>query len=68
MAFWNGCCQVDLNLRIPWRAAESMSMEIWVAGTLNEIFIRSCYTRSKTPFFVIAPSCTPHSTCINIGF
>ena len=46
---------------------KNTNMDIWVIGTLNELFIRSFYTRinfqnkvvrCKTPFFVISPVCT----------
>ena len=40
-------------------------MEIWLAGTLNQLFIRGSYTgivgnSGKTPFFVNDQFCTPH--------
>ena len=52
---------------------ESMNMDIWVVGTLNQLFIGSSQTETKfqkhkvvtdkTPFFVIGPFCTHHSIC-----
>ena len=45
-----------------------MNMDIWVVGTLNQLFMRGSYTfkkhttvSGKNPFFVIGPFCTPHS-------
>ena len=50
---------------------KSMNIDIWVVGTLNQLFIRGSYTKlnfwknkvvsGKTPFFVIGPFCTPYS-------
>ena len=55
-----------------------MNMDIWVIGTLNNLFIRGFHTqikysknkvvRDKTPLFVIGPFCIRNSICINIGF
>ena len=51
-------------------------MDIWVAGTSNQPFIRGFKTEinsrnrvvtGKPPFFVIDPFCTPESFCLNIG-
>ena len=46
---------------------------IWVADTLNHLFITSSYKTSKAigdknKFLVIGPLCTPHSICLTIGF
>lgn len=46
---------------------------IWVADTLNHLFITSSYKTSKAigdknQFLVIGPLCTPHSICLTIGF
>ena len=52
---------------------------IWVVDTLSQVFITGCYCQinvlknkvvrgKKSPFFVIGPSCTPHSICLHIGF
>ena len=48
--------------------AKSLNMDIWVIGTLNQIFIRNSYTQiffsentvviGISPFFVIDPICT----------
>ena len=53
-------------------------MDIWVIGTLNNLFIRGFHTQikysknkvvsDKTPLFVIGPFCIRNSICINIGF
>ena len=55
-----------------------MGMDIWVVSNLNQLFIRTSYTKinfsrnkvvsDKAPFFVIGKSCTPHSICYNIEF
>ena len=51
-------------------------MEIWVAGTSNQLFIQGFKTEinsknrvvtGKTPFFAINPFCTPNYFCLNIG-
>ena len=58
---------------------ESMKMDIWVVRTLNQLFIRGSQTETKfskknklvtgkTLFVVIAPFCTHHSICLNVGF
>ena len=52
-------------------------MDIWVAGTSNQLVIRGFETQKtqknkvvtgKTPFFVIDPFSTPDTFCLNIGF
>ena len=35
---------------------------------LKENFRKNKVVTGKTPFFVIGPSCTPNSSCLNIGF
>ena len=50
---------------------KDITMDIWVVGTSNQIFVRNSYTETnfqkhklvtgKIPFFVIGPFCTPHS-------
>ena len=48
-------------------------MRIWVIGALNQLFIRGFYPiqlakklrSAKYAFFVIDPSCTPYSICLN---
>ena len=55
-----------------------MNMDIWVIGTLNQIFIRnSCSQRKfsedtvvsgKAPFFVIGPSCTTLQFVLKLTF
>ena len=54
-----------------------MNMDIWVVGTLNQLFevvaLKLNFQKNKvgigkTPFFVIGPFCTPHSIWLNIGF
>ena len=57
---------------------KSMYMDIWVVGTLSQLFIRvlilklsflkSTIVSGKTPLFEIGPFYTPHSTGLNIGF
>ena len=58
--------------------AKSLNMHIWEIGALNQLFTRGSYTElniqkdwvvwDKSAFFVISPSCTPRSICLNIGF
>ena len=59
--------------------SKSMSMDIWVIGTSNRLFIRDTrflhwnkifekIVTGKTQFFVIDPFCTPHSIWRNINF
>ena len=53
-------------------------MDIWVAATSNQLFLRGFKTgknfqknkivTGKTPLFVIGPFCSYHSICLNIGF
>ena len=55
---------------------KSMNMDIWVFGTLNQLFIRGFHTRikfsknkvvsGKSLSFVIGPFCTPHSIYLNV--
>ena len=54
-----------------------MNMDIWVVGTLNQLFIvlklkqnfqKNKKVIGKTSFFVIDPFCTHHSICLNIVF
>ena len=57
---------------------KSMNMDIWVVGTLNQLFIgifklkqnfqKNKVVTGKTPFFVIGPFCTHRSIYLNIGF
>ena len=59
---------------------KSMNMDIWVVGTLNQLFVTDSYTEKKkfpkrskavtgkTAFIVIGPLCAPHSFCLNNGF
>ena len=56
-------------------------MDIWVIGSLNQLFSRGFYSRikfskrkqkqqlvrGKNPLFVISPFGTPCSICLNIG-
>ena len=52
-----------------------MNTDIWVIGTLNQLFVRGSYNEikfsknkvvsGKTPLFVIGPFCNPHSICLN---
>ena len=61
-----------------WVLTESMNMVIWVVCTLNQLFIRHCYTQikfskkkkqvsGKIPFFLTGAFCKPHSVCLNTG-
>ena len=51
-------------------------MEIWVVGTLNQLFIKkkkqsfpkNKVVTGKTPFFAIGQFGTHHSICLNMGF
>ena len=53
-------------------------MNIWVLGTLNQLFIKvlileqnfqkNKVATGKTAFFVIGPFCTPHSICLRGQF
>ena len=64
----------------PWNKTQvptkSMNVDIWVTGTLIQLFIRGSTTQIEfprklcgiTPFFLIGPFCTPHSMCLHIGF
>ena len=55
-----------------------MNMDIWVVGTLNQLFVRvpklkqifqkNKVVTGKAPFFAIGPFCTHHSICLNTGF
>ena len=55
-----------------------MNIDIWVAGTSNQLFIRGSHTETKfskngavtgkTLFFAKGRFCTSRSTCLNIGF
>ena len=53
---------------------ESMNMSIWVAGTLNQVFVRGSETETivsvtgKTPIFVIGPILYSPFYLFNIGF
>ena len=55
-----------------------MNTDIWVAGTSNQLFIRSSFTEPQfppkkilagnTPFFELDPLGTPHFIHLHIGF
>ena len=55
---------------------KTMNMDIWVAVTSNQLFIRGSYAETnfpkkkvvtgKIPFFAIVPFCTPHSLCLKV--
>ena len=56
-----------------------MSTDIWVVGTLNQLFKKEVLklkqnpqknkvVTGKTPFFVIGPFGGHHSICLSIGF
>ena len=57
---------------------KSTNIDIWVTGTLNQLFTRvfilelnfqeNNVVRDKTAFFLISPICTPYTLCLNIGF
>ena len=57
---------------------KSTNIDIWVTGTLNQLFTRvfilelnfreNKVVRDKTAFFLISPICTPYTLCLNIGF
>ena len=65
--------QTRLLLRMPtWKKHTQINLQhvwMWILSSwcIKSTLYRSSSTK-KTPFFVIVPFCTPHSSCVNTSF